>query len=67
MADSAVDASSDDEIRVVLGDAGKNPPAQLTVVERIVPREIFNLVLKHNLRQVDVQIACTAREDRVHF
>lgn len=54
MADSAVDASSDDEIRVVLGDAGKNPPAQLTVVERIVPREIFYLVLKLNLRQVDV-------------
>ena len=50
MADSAVDASGDDEIRVVLGDAGKNPPAQLTVVDRIVPREIFNLVRKLNLR-----------------
>lgn len=54
MADSAVDASRDDEIRVVLGDAGKNPPAQLTVVERIVPREIFDLILKLNLSQVDV-------------
>lgn len=54
MTDSAVDASRDDEVRVVLGDAGKNSPTQLTVVERIVPREIFHSVLILNLRQVDI-------------